>query len=68
LPLGTALRRIAPPEPLAPGAATRIARPSAGYGSHPIPKPDRVPGVPPTGGLGPIGREGGPTQTFNRRM
>src|SRR5260370_1322757 len=48
------------PGPETPG---RIARPSAGCGSHLARTRDRGPGgFPPPGGLGPIGRAGGPGQ------
>src|SRR5271163_3901882 len=65
-PSPTALRRIAPPEVLdrAPQAGSRgparVRVPSgaeAGRGAG---------GFPPPGGLGPIGRAGGPRQTSNR--
>jgi hypothetical protein len=48
-----------------PGAENRIARSSAGSGSHLVRMRDRGLGFPPPGGLGPIG-EGGPGQTLIR--
>jgi hypothetical protein len=65
-----ALRRITPPEAPGPSAAGRIARPSAGSGSHlgANAGPGCRGAFPPPGALGPIGRAGGPRQTSIRPL